>query len=87
MMSRGTDPIDFDEAERELAQYWFRRMCVVIGMPVWFSKGLKLYPHEMSTDHLRNAIAFAERNNIQGDIVKHMKSEFAHRMEIEGNKA
>jgi hypothetical protein len=46
----------------------------------WISGGKKMYPEEMETSHLKNAIAYAKRFGIIGDIVEEMKKELKCRM-------
>ena len=42
---------------------------------VWASNGKIYLPHQMTTSHLKNSIAYAERNGLEHQIVKDMKQE------------
>lgn len=49
---------------------------------VWVSQGKIMLPEEMTDLHLKNAISYAERNNINSQIVHDMIAELAKRNNV-----
>lgn len=45
----------------------------------WVSNGKLYRPHEMTTQHLKNAVAYSERNGFTGGIVSQMRDELERR--------
>jgi hypothetical protein len=45
----------------------------------WVSNGKLYLPHEMTTQHLKNALAYSERNGFKGVIVSQIRDELGRR--------